>query len=74
MKVLGGNVDFNVEVVKQMTYEEFVNAFRGVCKTPYKETYEALTGRKVNVKKKSATKKPRTGKKSNGLKGSDSDK
>lgn len=66
MKVLGGNVDFNVEVVNQMTYEEFVEAFRGVCKTPYKETYEALTGRKVNVKK-SVKRKPRTGKKSKGI-------
>lgn len=66
MKVLGGNLDFNVEVVKQMDFAEFVETFRGVCKTPYKETYEALTGRKVNVKK-SSPKKPRTGKKSEGI-------
>ena len=55
-----GNIDFNVENVKKMSYEQFKTTYKGVLdKVDIDEAYTILTGKKPEKPKKvvKATKK-----------------
>ena len=58
MDMTVGNIEFNVENVKKMSYEDFLKSYKGVLKgIDIEVAYVKLTGKKVVATKIAKTKK-----------------
>lgn len=53
-----GSTTWNVEAIKQMTFEEFAEQFKGKVDRPLDSLYETITGEKIGkIEKPKAEKK-----------------
>lgn len=67
ISVKGNPTEWNESEIKKWSFKKFLEVYSGKIKTPLKETYEAITGRKADGSDKKPvvkeTKQPKSKKK-----------